>query len=213
MYSGTGDLSNLGTKFIRFEHQVFVVQALRWTRGGGGHSLHSPAGVDCRRHVVDWTACLREPSTYRCSFAQSQGGVEKNSWYLRTAFFFAGYPRRRGGGGTKKNLRQIFSGPQNLKFPQLYPTSLGLEGARRIFFKVTIDVSADMGGICVSGHKDLRSVLAAVQRPPWPLIGRPKSGRKCYITPVFSGVPNKGDKIKATKTKSKKFPLCPTSYL
>ena len=26
---------------------------------------------------------------------------------------------------------------------------------------------------------------------------RPKRGRKCYITPTFSGVPNKGDKIKA----------------
>ena len=26
---------------------------------------------------------------------------------------------------------------------------------------------------------------------------RPKRGRKCYITPAFSGVPNKGDKIKA----------------
>ena len=26
---------------------------------------------------------------------------------------------------------------------------------------------------------------------------RPKRGRKCYITPTFSGVPNKGNKIKA----------------
>ena len=25
----------------------------------------------------------------------------------------------------------------------------------------------------------------------------PKRGRKCYITPTFLGVPNKGDKIKA----------------
>ena len=48
-------------------------------------------------------------------------------------------------------------------------------------------VSADMGGICVSRHKDPRSVPAAVQRPPWPLSGRPKSGRKCYITPAFWG--------------------------
>ena len=68
-------------------------------------------------------------------------------------FFFGRYPRRRGGGAEKIRMKS-FSGPQNLKFPQLYLTSLGLEGARRIFFKVTIDVSADMGGICVSGHKD-----------------------------------------------------------
>ena len=25
----------------------------------------------------------------------------------------------------------------------------------------------------------------------------PTSGRKCYVTPAFSGIPNKGDKIKA----------------
>ena len=36
-----------------------------------------------------------------------------------------------------------------------------------------------------------------------PLIGRPKSGRKCYITPAFSGVPNKGDKIGAQKRPKK----------
>ena len=128
------------------------------------------------------------------------GRVKKNSWYRRTAFFFGGYLRRRWGGGVRKKFTKIFSGPQNLNFPQLYPTSLGLEGARRIIFKLTIDVSANMGGICVSGHKDPRSVLTAVQRPPWPLMGRPKNGRKCYITPAFSGVPNKGDKIKAQKS-------------
>ena len=111
-------------------------------------------------------------------------------------FFFREYPGRRGGGDRAKS----FSGPENLKFHQLYPTSLGLEGARRIFFKVTIDVSANMGGTCVSGQKDPRSVPAAVQRPPWPLIGRSKSGQKCYITPTFSGLPNKGDKIKAQKS-------------
>ena len=27
----------------------------------------------------------------------------------------------------------------------------------------------------------------------------PTSGRKCYVTPAFSGIPNKGDKIKARK--------------
>ena len=29
-----------------------------------------------------------------------------------------------------------------------------------------------------------------------PAFWGPKSGRKCYITPAFLGVPNKGDKIK-----------------
>ena len=81
------------------------------------------------------------------------------------------------GGGTKKNCMKFFSRPLNLNFPQLYPTSLDSEGGGRIFFKVTIDVSADMGGICVSGQKDPRSVSAAVQRQPWPLISRPKKGR------------------------------------
>ena len=44
------------------------------------------------------------------------------------------------------------------------------------------------------------------------LVG-PTSGRKCYITPAFSGIPNKGDKVKAKKkqkkTKTKIFPWCP----
>ena len=31
-----------------------------------------------------------------------------------------------------------------------------------------------------------------------PLPSRePKRGRKCYVTPAFSGVPNKGDKIRS----------------
>ena len=36
----------------------------------------------------------------------------------------------------------------------------------------------------------------------------PTSGRKCYITPAFSGIPNKGDRIKAQKkiTKRKMVP-------
>ena len=54
---------------------------------------------------------------------------------------------------------------------------------------MTIGVSAEMGGIWVS-----------VQRPPWPLIGSPKSGRKCDIIPAN---PNKGDKIKAQKKQQK----------
>ena len=94
------------------------------------------------------------------------GGGRKKSWYWCTAFFFLGLPLEEGGGGDKRICVKFFSGPQTLKFPQLYPTSLGLEGARGIFFKANIDVSADMGGICVSSHKDPRSVPAAVQHPP-----------------------------------------------
>ena len=75
------------------------------------------------------------------------------------SFFLGGIPA--GGGGYKKNLRKKNFGPQNLKLPQLCPTSLGLEGARRIFFKVTIDVLADMGGICVSRHKEPLRVTVA----------------------------------------------------
>ena len=35
--------------------------------------------------------------------------------------------------------------------------------------------------------------------PPHPLphLLGPKRGRKCYVTPAFSGVPNKGDKIRS----------------
>ena len=40
--------------------------------------------------------------------------------------------------------------------------------------------------------------------------GGPTSGRKCYVTPAFLMIPNKGDKIKRQKeqkkTKTKIFP-------
>ena len=29
----------------------------------------------------------------------------------------------------------------------------------------------------------------------------PKRGRKCYVTPAFLGVPNKGDKIRSQKVR------------
>ena len=35
------------------------------------------------------------------------------------------------------------------------------------------------------------------------IVAGPTSGRKCYITPAFSGIPNKGDQIKAKKNKKK----------
>ena len=37
-----------------------------------------------------------------------------------------------------------------------------------------------------------------------PELAGPTSGQKCYITPAFSGIPNKEDKVKAQKQKSKK---------
>ena len=77
-----------------------------------------------------------------------------DSWSRRTSFLGRGY-RRRGGGGTKKFARnffpQFFSGPEK---PEISSTLPHLFGFGRVFFKVTIDVSADMGGICVSQHKD-----------------------------------------------------------
>ena len=129
--------------------------------------------------------------------------------------FFRGVPPEGRGGGYGKKSREIFFRTPKPEIPQLYPISLGLEGARRIFFKVTIDVSADMGGSCVLGHKDARSV-PAVQRRPWPLIGKPKSGRKCYITLHSRGSPTKGTSTKAqkhkkaTKPKIKNFHSHPT---
>ena len=33
--------------------------------------------------------------------------------------------------------------------------------------------------------------------PPHPCLLGPKRGRKCYVTLAFSGVPNKGDKIRS----------------
>ena len=41
------------------------------------------------------------------------------------------------------------------------------------------------------GFKDCAGFLNSTGR-----LG-PKRGRKCYITPAFSGVPNKGDKIRS----------------
>ena len=115
--------------------------------------------------------------------------------------FFRGVPPKEG--GVQKNSHERFSGPPKPEISSNLPHLLDLEGARRKFIKVTIDVSTDMGEFCVLGHKHPESIPAAVQRPPWPLIGRPKSGQKCHITPAFSGVPNKENKIKAQKSNKK----------
>ena len=40
-------------------------------------------------------------------------------------------------------------------------------------------------------------------------LAGPTSGRKCYITSAFSGIPNKGDKVKAKKRQKNKNKNCP----
>ena len=93
----------------------------------------------------------------------SRGGVEKNSRYRHAAFLFSGGTLGgRGGGVLKKICAHFFSGPKTLKLPDLYICSLDLEGARRIFIKVTIDVSADVGCICALEEGDPRFVRAIV---------------------------------------------------
>ena len=65
--------------------------------------------------------------------------------------FFLGSPKGRGGGGATRKIRaKFFRDPKKLKFPQVSSMRLRLEGARRVFFKVTMHISADMGGICVN---------------------------------------------------------------
>ena len=41
------------------------------------------------------------------------------------------------------------------------------------------------------------------------LLGGPQVGAKCYITPAFSGMPHKGDKVKAKKRQKNKNKNCP----
>ena len=81
----------------------------------------------------------------------------ENSSYHR-GIFFSGIP-------PDKIRAKNFSGPRKLKFLDFYRTCSNLEGARRVPFKAFIHIFADMGSICVEGHKDPRSVPAAVQRP------------------------------------------------
>ena len=49
---------------------------------------------------------------------------------------------------------------------------------------------------CILGGPQQRRTTSELATSTLPSRG-PKRGRKCYITPTFSGVPNKGDKIKA----------------
>ena len=116
-----------------------------------------PEGVHALTGEGTWTSLVvvRHDTLTQGGMGTDRFSSDTRYRYLRFGQKGASITRHvgKGGGGMKKNSRKIFSRPQNLKFPQLYPTSLGLEGARRIFFNVTIDVSANMGGSCVSGHK------------------------------------------------------------
>ena len=53
-----------------------------------------------------------------------------------------------------------------------------------------------------SGIPKQRGTKSEFATSPLP-SGGPTSGRKCYVTPAFSGIPNKGDKIKAQKKNKK----------
>ena len=80
--------------------------------------------------------------------ALRQGGGRKKFLVPPWHFFFRGYPQR-GGGGAKIKFCENFPGSKNLGFLEIHPNPLSLGGARRILFKVSIDILADMGGIGV----------------------------------------------------------------
>ena len=62
---------------------------------------------------------------------------------------------------------------------------------------------------CILGDPQTKGDKIRTGCPTLPSEG-PTSGRKCYVTPTLSMIPNKGDKIKAQKKHKKKiFPWCP----
>ena len=68
------------------------------------------------------------------------GGSRKKNLVPRWHLFCLGIllERGRGGGGGevyKKKIRKKISEPKNLRFLEIYPTPLNLEGGRRILFK------------------------------------------------------------------------------
>ena len=48
----------------------------------------------------------------------------------------------------------------------------------------------------ILGDPQQRGTKLEVDAPPLP-SWRPKRGRKCYVTPAFSGIPNKGNNIRS----------------
>ena len=118
-------------------------QGLGQPRGGGGSPPpYSPQNCHTPLGVTHWLAA-----------APVEAGRNKIPG-TTVAFVFTGYPRR-GGGGVQKYVRKIsisIFGSKNLRTFEIYPTPLNLEGTNRILSKVSIDILADMGGICVQGH-------------------------------------------------------------
>ena len=150
-------------------------------------------------------ACLPE--------RECQGAARKKIPGTTLAFFWGGTPRG-GGGYEQKIFRKNFSGPQKRRFLEIYPTPLNLEGANRILFKVSTDILTDMGDICGLIPRSDHAVFqdATLSGCITPARWGPKSGWNCYVTPVFVGVPRKGDKLKAPHSKKKMekntLPLC-----
>ena len=98
----------------------------------------TPDPADASKHCV----------SIRVSLTFCQGAPRKKIPNTTVAFF-SGVTPGGGGGYGKKNSHKIFSGPKKLKFFYFYRIFLNAEGARRIPFKVFIQISADLGGICV----------------------------------------------------------------
>ena len=70
-------------------------------------------------------------------------------------------------------------------------------------------VSKPFGGDGGGGVAKVDKIRIGCLTPAFMPSRGPTSGRKCYVTPAFLMIPNKGDKIKTQKkTKTKFFPWC-----
>ena len=110
------------------------------------HVLHTPnwTNTSCPACGLRMTL-VRSLCAPQCALC-SRGPPKKNSWYHH-GIFFGGYPQR-GRAVPKKISAKIFPGPKKLRFLEIYPTPLNLEGANRILFKVSTDILTNVGGIC-----------------------------------------------------------------
>ena len=90
----------------------------------------------------------------------------------------------------------ILGGPQQRRQNQSGP-----KRGRKCYITSTVSGVANKGDKIKAGPKEdanATSPLHSCRSPTKGTKSKPaKRGRKCYITPAFSGVPNKGDKIKA----------------
>ena len=74
------------------------------------------------------------------------GGGRKKFLVPAYSYFFVGYPQRRGGGvATKKNSREIFLRAPKPEISSTLPHLFGFGRCKEDIFKVTINVSSDMG--------------------------------------------------------------------